>query len=81
MEVLFLHPIDFCIGKLGKQSEFYCRKSKYGKVFMQHCPRRKSEKQIAWYQEFAKRYAGQNRMTASKNNQIRAPTAGFTNEE
>ena len=79
MEVLFLHPIDFCTGKLGNQSDYYCRKNKYGKVFMQRCPRRKSEKQIAWYKEFAERYAGQNPMTAGKNNPIRAPTEAIRN--
>ncbi len=59
MEIHFLHPIDFCIGKFGYKSEFYCRRNKNGKVFMQHCPRSKSRKQIAWHQEFVARYAGQ----------------------
>ncbi len=60
MEAVFIRPIDFCIGKLSVKSDFYCRKNRFGKVFVQRCPRRKSAKQKAWYKEFAKRYAGQN---------------------
>lgn len=60
MDVIFLRPIDFCLGKLSIKSDFYCRRNKFGKVFVQKCPRRKTKKQKEWQQEFAKRYAGQN---------------------
>lgn len=58
MDVEFLVPIDHCIGKVSIKSDYYFRRSKYGKVFVQHCPRYLSEKQQAWNQEFARRYAG-----------------------
>ena len=57
MKVTFVRPIDYCIGKLSMKSNFYFRRNKYGKVFVQRCPRMLSEKQQAWNQEFAKRYA------------------------
>lgn len=57
MRVTFIPPIDYCIGKVSMKSEFYFRRSKYGKVFVQRCPRLLSEKQQAWNKEFAKRYA------------------------
>lgn len=58
MEVIFTRPIEFCRGKLSVLSEFYCRKNRFGKTFVQRCPRSQTEKQIAWRKEFAKRYAG-----------------------
>lgn len=57
MKVAFIPPIDYCIGKLSMKSEFYFRRNKHGKVFVQRCPRQLSEKQQAWNKEFANRYA------------------------
>lgn len=58
MKVAFIPPIDYCIGKVSMKSEFYFRRNKYGKVFVQRCPRRLSEKQKAWNKQFARLYAG-----------------------
>lgn len=58
MKVAFIPPIDYCIGKLYIKSEFYFRRNKHGKVFVQRCPRRLSEKQKAWNKQFARLYAG-----------------------
>lgn len=58
MRVTFIPPIDYCIGKVSIKSEFYFRRNKYGKVFVQRCPRRLSEKQKAWNKQFARLYAG-----------------------
>lgn len=57
MKVTFVRPIDYCIGKLSMKSNFYFRRNKHGKVFVQRCPRMLSEKQQTWNKEFAKRYA------------------------
>lgn len=58
MRVTFIPPIHYCIGKLSGKSEFYFRRNKNGKVFVQRCPRRLSEKQKAWNKQFARLYAG-----------------------
>lgn len=58
MKVEFLKPVDYCIGKLSIRSNYYFRRSKNGKVFVQRCPRNLSKKQKAWNREFVKRYAG-----------------------
>lgn len=58
MRVTFIPPVNYCIGKLSGKSEFYFRRNKNGKVFVQRCPRRLSEKQKAWNKQFARLYAG-----------------------
>lgn len=57
MKVSFTLPIDYCIGKFSMQSDFYFRRNKQGRLFLQRCPRKLSEKQKKWNREFVKRYA------------------------
>ena len=70
MKVAFIPPIDYCIGKLSMKSEFYFRRNKHGKVFVQHCPRRLSEKQKAWNKQFARLYAGKHRHHSPQSQRI-----------
>ena len=70
MRVTFIPPINYCIGKLSGKSEFYFRRNKNGKVFVQHCPRRLSEKQKAWNKQFAQRYAGKHHRHGNRSQQV-----------
>lgn len=70
MKVTFIPPIHYCIGKLSGKSEFYFRRNKNGKVFVQRCPRRLSEKQKAWNKQFAQRYAGKHHRHSNRSQQV-----------
>ena len=70
MKVTFIPPIHYCIGKLSGKSEFYFRRNKNGKVFVQHCPRRLSEKQKAWNKQFARLYAGKHHRHNNRSRQV-----------
>ena len=70
MRVTFIPPINYCIGKLSGKSEFYFRRNKNGKVFVQHCPRRLSEKQKAWNKQFAHLYAGKHHRHDNRSQQV-----------
>ena len=70
MRVTFIPPIHYCIGKLSGKSEFYFRRNKNGKVFVQHCPRRLSEKQKAWNKQFARLYAGKHHRHNNRSRQV-----------
>lgn len=70
MRVTFIPPIDYCIGKVSMKSEFYFRRNKYGKVFVQRCPRRLSEKQKAWNKQFARLYAGKHHRHNNRSRQV-----------
>lgn len=70
MRVTFIPPIHYCIGKLSGKSEFYFRRNKNGKVFVQRCPRRLSEKQKAWNKQFAQRYAGKHHQHNNRSQQV-----------
>lgn len=70
MRVTFIPPINYCIGKLSGKSEFYFRRNKNGKVFVQHCPRRLSEKQKAWNKQFAQRYAVKHHRHDNRSQQV-----------
>lgn len=70
MKVTFIPPIHYCIGKLSGKSEFYFRRNKNGKVFVQRCPRRLSEKQKAWNKQFARLYAGKHHRHSNRSQQV-----------
>lgn len=70
MRVTFIPPIHYCIGKLSGKSEFYFRRNKNGKVFVQRCPRRLSEKQKAWNKQFARLYAGKHHRHNNRSRQV-----------
>lgn len=70
MKVTFIPPINYCIGKLSGKSEFYFRRNKNGKVFVQRCPRQLSEKQKAWNKQFAQRYAGKHHRHNNRSRQV-----------
>lgn len=70
MKVTFIPPINYCIGKLSGKSEFYFRRNKNGKVFVQRCPRRLSEKQKAWNKQFARLYAGKHHRHGNPSQQV-----------
>lgn len=70
MRVTFIPPIDYCLGKLSGKSEFYFRRNKNGKVFVQRCPRRLSEKQKAWNKQFARLYAGKHRQHSNPSQRV-----------
>lgn len=70
MKVAFIPPIDYCIGKVSMKSEFYFRRNKYGKVFVQRCPRRLSEKQKAWNKQFARLYAGRHHYPGNRSKRV-----------
>lgn len=70
MRVTFIPPVNYCIGKLSGKSDFYFRRNKNGKVFVQRCPRRLSEKQKAWNKQFAQRYAGKHHRHDNRSQQV-----------
>lgn len=70
MRVTFIPPIHYCIGKLSGKSEFYFQRNKNGKVFVQRCPRRLSEKQKAWNKQFARLYAGKHHRHNNRSRQV-----------